>query len=317
MKLETIPFTGSQDAVVVISFPHGGITDYWGFKSAFEGCPYSSKNLDGGATCAAVIDLVISRVMHPASMAAAIGVTSMNCSVNSSHVIIAGNCKRSASNVRKFCNAVCKYLRPADCFSNYSILIGRLYGTNDKGTKMKIRPDRESYNYCAKKLMAGLKNISIGLFGKVEKLSDEHLSKIEEAADSKINEKDVDNGKLRADYGVTIEPCCMYETLKFNDQYEAVMAQDYLMTILPIFEHVHDSQICVEESALKVLKNANKESKFAAFGKNFLKSRTDEGSERMIYYAASRALFTVEEAVKASKKGLTQNNIESVLKKAL
>lgn len=318
--LQIIPFTGSQDAVVVISFPHGGVGDYWSFRSAYEGCPYTDKNLDGGATCAAIITFIESRMMHPASNAASIGVSNMSFNVNESHIIIAGNCKRSASAVRKFCNAVCKFIRPADCFSNYSILIGRLYGlvpTKDGPKKVKIRPDRSSYDYCASKIMKGLDKLKIGLFGKVERFAEEHVKAIEKAAYDKINEKSVVKGTLRTEYNVPIEPCCEFEIMKFGDQFEAVVAQDYLMSILPIFNHVHDGMICVEESAGKVLKSASKDSKLAAFSKNFIKSRTDEGAERMIYYAASKALFTVEEAVKAADKKTTEGSIKSILQKAL
>lgn len=317
MKLEVIPFTGSQDAVAVISFPHGGITDYWAFKSACEGCPYTDKKLDGGAVCAALTSLIKSRLLHPASEAAASGLTGMNFSVDDSHVIISANCKKSAAGIRKVCNTICKNLRPDKCYGFYSILIGRLYGNNSKGIRTKIRPDRSCFDHCAGKLIKGIDNLSIGLFGRVDKLTKDALDGIKKGADNKLSEMPSLSGTMRTAYDLDIETCCTFETLGFGDQLSAVIAQDYLMSIMPVFDNVHDGKISVEESVLKALKMADKESKFKAFSAKFLKSRTDEGLERMIYYAASRAAFTVEDAVTASKKQLSQSAIESIIKKAL
>lgn len=317
MKLEVIPFTGSQDAVAVISFPHGGIADYWSFKSAFEGCPYTDKKLDGGAVCAALLSMIESRLLYPASEAAASGLTGMNFSVDDTHVIIAANCKKSAAGIRKVCNTICKNLRPDKCYGFYAILIGRLYGKNVKDVRTKLRPDRSCFDHCAGKLIKGLDSLSIGLFGRVDKLTKDALDGIKKGADNKLGEMPALTGTMRTSYDVEIDTCCTFEVLSFGDQLSAVIAQDYLMSIMPVFEHIHDSKISVEESVLKALKMADKESKFKAFSTKFVRSRTDEGLERMIYYAASRAAFTVEDAVLASKKQLSQSAIESIIKKAL
>jgi hypothetical protein len=318
MKLSTIPFTVAQDAAVVLSFPHGGIADYWSFRSAYDGCVYTDKKLDGGAVCAALLKYVESHVMHPASLAASIGVTNMNVSVNSSHVIIAANCKKSAAGIRKLCNTISRNLRPDRVYVYYAILIGQLFGTDDKDVKKKIRPDKDSYNYCAGKLINGLENLEICLFGKVEKLKDEAIDKIEEGAEGKLPDMKAVKGALRSDYGgIKLEPCCVFETLTFGDAFSAIVAQDYLQSIMPVFCHIADGKISVEESVLKALKMADKESKFKSFAANFLKSKSDESAERMIYYAASRASMTCSEAVSASKKNLSAKDIESIIKKAL
>lgn len=318
MKIEDIPFTGSQDAAVVISFAHGGIADYWSFRSAYDGCPYTDKKLDGGALCAALCKLVESRILYPASTAAAIGVTNMNFSVDDSHVIIAANCKKSAAGIRKLCKTICQNLRPDRLYSQYGILVGQLYGNNAKDVRTKIRPDRSCFDHCAGKLIGGIDKLSIGLFGKVDKLKSEAITAIKKGCEEKLAGLPGDlKGTMRTDYGVTVVPCCTFETLSFGDQLSAVIAQDYLMSIMAVFQHIHDGKICVEESVLKAIKMADKESKFVAFSKHFVKSRTDEGLERMIYYAASRAAFTVEDAVAASKKQLNEKSIEAIIKKAL
>jgi len=317
MKLSIIPFTTAQDACVVVSFPHGGVADYWSFRSAYDGCPYTDKKLDGGAVCAALVKLVESRVMHPASVAAGIGVTSMNVSVDSSHVIIAANCKKSAAGIRKLTNTICKNLRPDRVYAYYAILIGQLYGVDDKNVRKKIRPDKESYNYCANKLIDGVSKVEVCLFGKVEKLKDEAIDGIEKGAESKLPEMESKKGTLRTEYGTKIEPCCTFETISFGDQFSAVVAQDYLQSIMPVFGNIHDGKIDVEESVLKALKMADKESKFKSFAANFLKSKSDESTERMIYYAASRAAFTCSDAMSASKKDLNKSAIEGIIKKAL
>lgn len=317
MKVDVVPFTASQDAVVLISIPHDGIADYWAFKSADDGCTYTDKLLDGGATCKALFAAVERGILHPAFTAASIGVTGMSFSVNKTHMIIAANCKKSASGIRKLCNNICRHLRPGDFYAFYTIFISCLSGVNDKGVKTKIRPDRDAYNYCASKIMKGLDKMSIGIFGKVEKLSDDHIKGIKDGADAKLNEKKIEAGKARSNYGVTITPCCEFETLEFKSSFEAIIAQDYLMSILPVFRHIHDSKICVEVCAAKTLKNANKESKFKSFSNNFLKSRTDEGNERMIYYAASRACITTDDAINASNQKISSSAIENILKKAL
>lgn len=317
MKVEVIPFTASQDAVVLVSIPHDGIADYWAYKSAEDGCTYTDKMLDGGATCKALFAAVERGVLHPAFTAASIGVTGMSFSVNKTHLIIAANCKKSASGIRKLCNTICKHLRPGDFYSFYSIFISCLSGENSKGEKAKIRPDRDSYNHCAAKIMKGLDKMSIGIFGKVEKLTDDHIDGIKKGADGKLNEKKIESGKLRSDYGVTITPCTQFETLDFKNPFEAIIAQDYLMSIMPVFKHVHDNKICVEVCASKALKAAHKESKFKTFSNNFLKSRTDEGNERMIYYAASRACISTDEAISASNQKISSSAIENILKKAL
>lgn len=317
MKLSTIPFTIAQDAAVVLSFPHGGIADYWSFRSAYDGCVYTDKKLDGGATCAALLKYVEGHVMHPASLAAGIGVTNMNVSVSSTHVIIAANCKKTAAGIRKLCNTISKNLRPDRVYVYYAILIGQLFGFDDKDAKKKLRPDKDSYNYCAGKLIDGLDKLEICLFGKVEKLKDEAIDGIEQGASAKLPDMESKKGTLRSDYGMRFEPCCVYENITLSDPFSAIVAQDYLQSIMPVFCHIHDNIISVEESVLKALKMADKESKFKSFANNFLKSKSDESTERMIYYAASRASLSCGDALSASKKDLSAKAIEEIIKKAL
>lgn len=317
MKLSVIPFTVAQDAAVVISFPHGGIADYWAFRSAYDGCVYTDKKLDGGATCAALLKYIEAHVMYPASMAGSIGVTNMNVSVSSSHVIIAANCKKTAAGIRKLCNLISRNLRPDRVYVYYAILIGQLFGTTEKGEKRKIRPDKDSYNHCAGKLIDGLDKLEICLFGKVEKLKDEAIDGIERGAEGKLPDLKATKGTLRTSYDIKLEPCCVFETIEMNDSFSAIIAQDYLQSIMPVFCHVSDGTISVEESVLKALKMADKESKFKAFASNFLKSKSDESNERLIYYAASRAHLTCADAMSASKKKLNAKDIETIIKKAL
>lgn len=315
MKINVVPFTGATDAVAVISFPHGGVCDYWSYRSAAEGCPYSSKNLDGGAVAAALISTIKSRVAHPASVAASLKLTSLNATVTDSHIIIAVNCNKSASGIRKACNAICKAIVPAALYGQYGIFIRRIIGKTAKDQPRAVSPDRDAFDYVAGKITKGLDALTITLCGKVDKLTSEHIDGIRNGAESKITEKSVSGGKQRKEYGVTIEECCVFNSIKFKNQLEAVVAQDYLMSICALFDNIHDGIIDVDEASLRAIRMANKESRFAKYAAKFLQSRTDEGQERMLYYAASRAQLTAEEV--ATKVSFSEKDIERIIKSAL
>lgn len=315
MKLQVVPFSSATDAVAIISFPHNGACTYWSYRAAAEGCPYVSEGLDGGAVAAALISVIKSRVSHPASVAASLGLTSLNATVTDTHIIIAANCKKSASGIRKVCNAITKSIVPASLYGQYGIFIRRLIGKTAKGQPKAVAPDREAFDYAATKISKGLDNLSICLCGKVDRLTKDHLDKIVEGAEGKITDKVVSGGKVRKDYGVEIEKCCAFTTLKFKNQLEAVLAQDYLMSICAVFDNIHDGSIDVDDASLKAIRMADKESKLKKYVTKFLQSRTDEGQERMIYYAASRGYLTAEEA--SSKVSFSEKDIERIVKVAL
>jgi hypothetical protein len=308
IKVETVPFAGAQDASIVISFPHNGASNYWATKSAECGKCFTNQKLDGGAVCAGLFMMIRSRVMYPAHVAAGTKITSLNCSVNNSHIIIAANCNNTGGKIKKLITEIVKCLNPHRAKADYAMLIKRL----------GIRPDADSFLHCAGLIAKGIDSkVSIGLYGKVGRLADEVIGRIEVAAEDKIPESEKSSkGQQRTEYGKEIDTCCIFEEIKFTNQVEAVIAQDYLMSIKAVFEHVHDSTISVEDEFMKSLKSADRESRYSRHAAKFMKSRTDDSVERLVYYATSRACFTVEEANTAAGKKLSASSIESIIKKA-
>ncbi len=315
MKVQLVPFKSATDAVVIVSFPHGGACTYWSYRSAAEGCPYTSEHLDGGAVAAALVSTVRARVAHPASVAAANGLTSFNASVTSTHIIIAANCKKSASGIRKVANSICKAIQPASLYGQYGIFIRRVVGKTSKGVDKPVSPDRDAFDYAAAKISKGLADIRICLCGNVFKLTKAHVDQIADAAEGKVTDKLVTGGKPRKEYDVTIEECCAWSTISFKNQLEAVVAQDYLMSICSVFDNIHDGTIDIDASSLKAIRMADKESKLDRYADKLLKSRHDDGQERMIYYAASRGYLTAEEA--SSKVSYDEKDILRIVKAAL
>lgn len=315
MKVQLVPFKSATDAVAIISFPHNGACTYWSYRSAAEGCPYTDEHLDGGAVAAALISTIRARVAHPASVAAANGLTSLNATVTNSHVIIAANCKKSASGIRKVANAICKALQPASLYGQYGIFIRRIVGKTSKGVDKPVSPDRDAFDYAAAKLSKGLDDVRICLCGNVSRLTKEHTDQIAAAADSKLTDKTVTGGKPRKDYGVDIEVCCAFSHLTFKNQLEAVVAQDYLMSICSVFDNIHDGVIDIDDASLKAIRMADKESKLDRYATKLLQSRHEDGQERMIYYAASRGYLTADEA--ATKVNFDEKDILRIVKAAL
>lgn len=308
IKVDTVPFNGAQDASIVISWPHGGIASYMSFKSAECGCIMAKTKLDGGALCAALFSLIKSKIFYPAHVAAGTNITSINCSVNNTHMIIAANCNKSGGKLKKLITDIVKCLNPFKGKAEYAMLIKRL----------GIKPDKDSFEYCASSMCKGLnKGLAIGLYGKVGKLSDELIGKIELNAEDKLPDCDSSqSGSQRSDYGREIDIYYDLVDLKFSNQFEAVIAQDYLMSIRAVFEHVHDGVVTVEKSFIKAISSADKDSKYKKYAERFMKSRHDESVERLIYYAAGRACFTVAEANEAVSKKVSSAAIMSIIKKA-
>jgi hypothetical protein len=315
MKVQLVPFKSATDAVAIVSFPHNSACTYWSYRSAAEGCPYTDEHLDGGAVAAALVSTIRSRLCHPAAVAAANGLTSLNAVVTGTHVIIAANCKKSASGIRKVCNAIIKSLQPAALYGQYGIFIRRIVGKTSKGVDKPVSPDRDAFDYAAAKLSKGLEGLQICLCGNVSRLTREHTDNIAEAAEKKVTDKVVTGGKPRKDYGVDIEVCCTFSTLSFKNQLEAVVAQDYLMSICSVFDNIHDGKIDIDDASLKAIKMADKESKLDRYATKFLEARHEDGRERMIYYAASRGYLTAEEA--ATRVSFEEKDILRIVKVAL